>query len=77
MWLFNWETIVNKLILMGLAAVPSFGVAQIVPDHQKADAVLRDYIAKHGKTLPNDVAELYALRRRPGEMFDWLQRLRK
>lgn len=47
---------------------------QISPDHKQADAALRDYIAKQGKTQPYYVADLYALRKRPDEMFDWLQR---
>ncbi len=47
---------------------------QIGPDHQQADAALRNYIAKNGKDQPYLVADLYALRKQPDEMFDWLQR---
>lgn len=47
---------------------------QIVPDRKKADAALRDYIAMHGKDQPYNVADLYALRKQPDEMFEWLQR---
>ncbi|MGH8145771.1 MAG: tetratricopeptide repeat protein [Rhodanobacteraceae bacterium] len=47
---------------------------QIDPDHQKADAALRNYIAKQGKNQPYLVADLYALRKQPDKMFDWLQR---
>jgi len=47
---------------------------QIDPDHRKADAALRDYIAKQGKDQPYFVADLYAVRKQPDEMFDWLQR---
>ena len=41
---------------------------------KEADAALRDYIAKNGKTQPYYVAVLYALRKQPDEMFDWLDR---
>lgn len=47
---------------------------QINPDRHKADAALRDYIAKQGKDQPYLVADLYAARKRPDEMFEWLQR---
>jgi len=47
---------------------------QIGPDRQKADVVLRDFIVKQGKDQPYLVADLYALRKQPDEMFDWLQR---
>ncbi len=47
---------------------------QISLDHKQADAALRNYIAKSGKTEPYYVADLYALRKQPDEMFDWLQR---
>ena len=49
---------------------------QIGPDHQQADAALRDYIAKYGKTQPFLVASLYGLRKQPDQMFEWLQRAR-
>ena len=47
---------------------------QIGLDHQQADAALHDYIAKFGKTQPYLVADLYALRKQPDAMFEWLQR---
>ena len=47
---------------------------QIDPDRRKADAALHDYIAKQGKDQPYLVADLYALRKQPDEMFEWLQR---
>ncbi len=43
-------------------------------DRHQADAALRDYIAGQGKDYPYFVADLYALRKQPDEMFDWLQR---
>lgn len=47
---------------------------QIGPDRRQADAALRDYVAKQGKDQPYLVADVYALRKQPDEMFDWLQR---
>ncbi len=47
---------------------------QIVRDRKQADAALHDYIAKFGKTQPYLVADLYALRKQPDAMFEWLQR---
>ena len=47
---------------------------QIAADRHQADAALRDYIAKQGEDQPYFVADLYALRKEPDEMFDWLQR---
>jgi tetratricopeptide (TPR) repeat protein len=47
---------------------------QIAPDRQTADAALHDYIAKQGEDQPYFVADLYALRKQPDEMFEWLQR---
>ncbi|MGH8182484.1 MAG: tetratricopeptide repeat protein [Rhodanobacteraceae bacterium] len=47
---------------------------QIGPAHRQADAALHDYIAKQGKAQPYLVADLYALRKQPDEMFDWLRR---
>jgi len=47
---------------------------QIGPDRQQADAALRDFIDKNGKDQPYLVADLYALRKQPDEMFEWLQR---
>jgi TolB-like protein/Flp pilus assembly protein TadD len=48
---------------------------QIGLDRKQADAALRDYIAHHGKAQPYDVADLYALRKQPDDMFEWLQRV--
>ncbi|MEY2114563.1 MULTISPECIES: tetratricopeptide repeat protein [Rhodanobacter] len=47
---------------------------QIGPHHKQADVALHDYIAKNGKDQPYFVADLYALRKQPDEMFDWLLR---
>lgn len=47
---------------------------QIGSGRKQADAALRDYIAKNGKEQPYLVADLYALRKQPDEMFEWLQR---
>lgn len=47
---------------------------QVGPDRKQADAALRGYVAQYGKTEPYFVADLYALRKQPDEMFDWLQR---
>ena len=47
---------------------------QIGPDHRKADAALREYITKQGKDQPYFVADLYAQRQQPDQMFEWLQR---
>jgi TolB-like protein len=49
-------------------------VQQIGPDRQQADAALRDFIAKYGKDQPYLVSDLYAVRKQPDEMFDWLQK---
>ncbi|MEO6925136.1 MAG: tetratricopeptide repeat protein, partial [Rhodanobacter sp.] len=48
--------------------------AQIGPDRKQADATLRGYTAKYGKDQPYTVADLYALRKQPDQMFEWLQR---
>ena len=47
---------------------------QIGPDHKQADAALHDYITKNGKDQPYLVANLYALRKQPDDMFERLQR---
>ena len=47
---------------------------QVDPDPHKADAALHDYIAKQGKDQPYLVADLYAARKQPDQMFEWLQR---
>jgi adenylate cyclase len=64
----------------GLETDPVYGpwiqtmALQISPDRNKADAALRAYIAKNGKDVPYLVADLYALRKQPDEMFEWLER---
>lgn len=47
---------------------------QVGPDQQRADATLQDYIADNGKTQPYAIADMYALRRQPDQMFVWLNR---
>jgi TolB-like protein/tetratricopeptide (TPR) repeat protein len=47
---------------------------EIGPDREQGDAALHDYIAKYGKEQPYLVADLYALRKEPEDMFEWLQR---
>lgn len=51
-------------------------VKQVNGDAEVADAALRDYIEHYGNTQPFNVADLYALRGQPDEMFQWLQRAR-
>ena len=47
---------------------------QIGTDRVAADAALRKFIAAQGTDNPSGVAVMYALRKEPGPMFDWLQR---
>ncbi|MGH8232606.1 MAG: tetratricopeptide repeat protein [Rhodanobacteraceae bacterium] len=47
---------------------------QIGPDHKQANVALHAYLAKYGKDQPYFVADLYALRKQPDEIFEWLQR---
>ena len=47
---------------------------QIRSDRKQADAALHDYIANYSKSQPYNVADLYALRKQPDDMFEWLQR---
>lgn len=47
---------------------------QVGSDRRQSDAALRDYIDKQGKDYPYFVADLYAFRKQPDEMFEWLQR---
>lgn len=49
---------------------------QVSGDPNAANAALRAYIDKYGKTQPYYVADLYALRKQPDEMFQWLQHTR-
>ena len=58
-------------------ASKAFAVAlakQVSGNAKEADAALQDYIASDDKTQPYYVADLYALRKQPNDMFDWLQR---
>ncbi|MEO6966854.1 MAG: tetratricopeptide repeat protein [Rhodanobacteraceae bacterium] len=48
--------------------------AQIAGDSKQADASLRAYVAKYGSSQPYLIAELYALRGQPDDMFQWLDR---
>lgn len=47
---------------------------QVGSNHEQADAALQAYIGKYGQTEPYFVADLYAVRKQPDEMFTWLQR---
>jgi TolB-like protein/Tfp pilus assembly protein PilF len=47
---------------------------QISRNPTQADAALRAYLTQHGETQPYYVADLYAIRRQPDEMFKWLDR---
>lgn len=40
----------------------------------KADAALQKYVARNGATEPFTVANLYAVRRQPDRMFEWLHK---
>ncbi len=50
---------------------------QINPDRRQADQALQAYIAGHGDDQPYFVADMYALRKQPDRMFEWLQRARR
>ena len=43
-------------------------------DHAKADAVLQEFIEKHGVPGTFQVATIYAFRKEPDQMFTWLNR---
>lgn len=47
---------------------------QLGNDRAAADAALQVYIDQYGKTMPYPVAQMYALRRQPDKMFQWLER---
>lgn len=47
---------------------------QIGGDPAAADAALRDVIAKYGDGNAYQIAEIYALRKQPDPMFEWLER---
>ena len=46
---------------------------QLGNDRTAADAALKSYIDQYGKTTPYTVAQVYAVRRQPDAMFEWLQ----
>lgn len=50
--------------------------AQIDGDAKAADAALAAYVSKYAEVDPGSVATLYAQRRQPDKMFEWLQRAR-
>jgi serine/threonine-protein kinase len=47
---------------------------QVGPDRKAADAALQTLIAKDGAFASYQIAEVYALRRDPDDMFKWLDR---
>ena len=47
---------------------------QLGADRAAADAALKAYIDQYGKTSIYTVAQIYAVRRQPNEMFEWLER---
>jgi len=47
---------------------------QIAGDPAAADAALQDVIAKYGEGNAYQIAEIYALRKQPEPMFEWLER---
>ena len=47
---------------------------QIGPDHAAADLACRQLIAKWADAAPYQIAQVYALRRDPDQMFAWLDR---
>jgi serine/threonine-protein kinase len=49
---------------------------QIGSDRAAADAALKNLIAKYSNNGPYQIAETYALRKDPDEMFEWLERAR-
>jgi TolB-like protein/Flp pilus assembly protein TadD len=49
---------------------------QIAGDRQAADAALQGILAQYGEDYPYAVAKLYALRKQPDAMFEWLDRAR-
>lgn len=49
-------------------------VAQIQGDSRAADAALSAYIARHSVSDASQIAALYALRKDPDHMFEWLDR---
>jgi len=49
-------------------------VKQAQNDPRAADTALQDFTAKHQDTGTFQIAELYALRKQPDKMFEWLDR---
>lgn len=49
-------------------------VKQAQNESEAGDAALREFIAKHQDTGAFQIAELYALRKEPDKMFEWLDR---
>ena len=47
---------------------------QVGPDRKAADAALQTIIVKYADGAPYQIAEAYALRRDPDDMFQWLDR---
>ena len=47
---------------------------QVGPDRAAADAALKALIGHQANDGPYQIAEVYALRRDPGNMFKWLER---
>ena len=47
---------------------------QIGPDNQAADAALATLVEKDAALAPYQIAQVYSLRRDPGNMFKWLDR---
>lgn len=47
---------------------------QIGPDHAAADAALKRLIDKYTDGAPYQIAEVYAVRKAPDKMFEWLDR---
>jgi serine/threonine-protein kinase len=45
---------------------------QAQSDRSTADAMLKDFIARYSNTGPFQIAVLYAIRKKPDEMFKWL-----
>ncbi len=49
---------------------------QIVPGQKNADAAVQSFIAGYSKQDSYNVAQLYALRKQPDAMYEWLERAR-
>jgi TolB-like protein/Tfp pilus assembly protein PilF len=51
--------------------------AQVGPDHAQADRLLKLCIRKYAREAAFQIAEIYALRGDPDQMFAWLERARR